>query len=116
MSTFIFSSVHLFIIFFFIFNLDLIFSSVTSEEFFTLITSALERVAANSPCGESSIIRVSSGKQPIIDIAFQYISGCGLAFLTSSLVIITSKYSITPTLAKATKAVLRIQLVQQPII
>ena len=66
----------------------------TSFGLLTLSTSALERDAANNPAGESSTINVSSGNTPIIDIAFQYISGCGLPCFTSSFDIIKSNSSI----------------------
>ena len=40
--------------------------------------------ADKRPYGESSTIKVSSGKNPNRDMDFQYISGWGLEFLTSS--------------------------------
>jgi len=72
--------------------------------------------AANNPCGESSTINVSSGNTPILEIAFQYISGCGLLLLTSSLEIIKSKYSIILNFDKTVNTVLRIELEQQAIL
>ena len=90
-------------------NAYLATSKVKSFGLSTLRTFALLLLAANKPCGESSTIRVSSGKQPIILIAFQYISGCGLEFFTSSLEMIKSIYSIIPIFANITNTDLLIE-------
>ena len=71
----------------------------------TLRICDLLRDAANNPYGESSTIKVCSGKQLIIDIAFQYISGCGFEFFTSSFDMIKSIYSIISSLAKTVNTV-----------
>ena len=79
-------------VFFNLFILLIISEYVTSLGSLTLNIFELLLLAANNPYGESSIIKVSSGKHSIIEIPFQYISGCGLLFLTSSFESIKSKY------------------------
>ncbi len=72
--------------------------------------------AANKPCGESSTINVSSGNTLIVEIAFQYISGCGLLLFTSSFEIIKSKYSIIFNFDKTVNTVFLIEFEQQAIL
>ena len=88
----------------------------TSFGFFTLNTFAPLLDAASKPYGESSIIRVSSGNTLNFDIAFQYISGCGLLFKTSSFDMNKSKYLIISNLSKIVIMVFLILFEQQAIL
>src|SRR6056300_1226805 len=74
---------------------------------------ALLNLAPSLPIGESSITNVFSGLIPNSIIGFQYISGWGFGFFTSSLDKIMSKSSMIPNLLKTFLTVDSILLLAQ---